>query len=323
MDSVVNSISKFRTELMGVATLMILLGHSVFYGQGIVDYGLFQNIFTLGYCGVDIFLFLSGFGLIFSMKKNTKQEFYFHRFQRLWPSIFLIVCLNLIVNYKGLSYYMLNPLYWFGCYWYIGFIIVAYWLFPYLYQCLCKWTKALFWLSIVVSLILFVPFIVKGHAESNQYTCFITRIPIFVMGASIVMGGQIWMFSKKAMMVLGLVGLLTLIPFYIDDNLGGNKTMNTYYSFVLLTPVIIRGMLSFLNLNTSKVVLKILRWLGKYSLEVYLVQVTIMAPFIHYFNSHNFSVFVNLIFTFCIILFISVIMKQIADKFKLFFTNND
>ena len=51
MDAI-GKISKFRSELMGIATIMILLGHSVFYGQGFVDYGIFQDLFTLGYSGV-------------------------------------------------------------------------------------------------------------------------------------------------------------------------------------------------------------------------------------------------------------------------------
>ena len=45
MDAI-GKISKFRSELMGIATIMILLGHSVFYGQGFVDYGI-SKIFSL------------------------------------------------------------------------------------------------------------------------------------------------------------------------------------------------------------------------------------------------------------------------------------
>ena len=75
MDAI-GKISKFRSELMGIATIMILLGHSVFYGQGFVDYAIFQDLFTLGYSGVDIFLFLSGFGLVFSMKKIQGRNVY-------------------------------------------------------------------------------------------------------------------------------------------------------------------------------------------------------------------------------------------------------
>ena len=56
----IKSVSKFRGELMGIATLMIFIGHSIFYRSD-VDYGIFQEIFRLGYFGVDIFIFLSGF----------------------------------------------------------------------------------------------------------------------------------------------------------------------------------------------------------------------------------------------------------------------
>ena len=122
---------------MGIATIMILLGHSVFYGQGFVDYGIFQDLFTLGYSGVDIFLFLSGFGLVFSMKKNNLSAFYKHRFKIIMPSLILVVILNIVVSYKNIGLHMLNPLYWFGYYWYIGFILIAY-LFFLFYMEFCR-----------------------------------------------------------------------------------------------------------------------------------------------------------------------------------------
>ena len=37
---------------------------------------------------------------------------------------------------------------------------------------------------------MFLPCIYMGHAESTPYTCFVTRIPIFVMGVCVGMGGD-------------------------------------------------------------------------------------------------------------------------------------
>ena len=47
-------VSKYRTELMGIATLWVLLFHYGKIGIPIID-----SLSTLGYGGVDIFLFLS------------------------------------------------------------------------------------------------------------------------------------------------------------------------------------------------------------------------------------------------------------------------
>ncbi len=189
MNKIANDISLYRSEIMGVATLMILLGHSVFYGQGYIDYGCLQDIFTLGYCGVDIFLFLSGFGLTFSMRKNDTRTFYEHRLLRIVPSVFAIMFLNVLVNIKHLGFYMFNPLYWFGCYWYIGFILGGYLLFPYIYRVIKRFGYIVFVISTLLSFLLFLPFLFTGHGESSASTCLVTRIPIFVLGACFGVGG--------------------------------------------------------------------------------------------------------------------------------------
>ena len=216
MNKVANDISSFRTEIMGVATLMILLGHSVFYGQGFVDYGFLQNLFTLGYSGVDIFLFLSGFGLVFSMKKNDKITFYKHRIARIVPSVLAIMFLNVLVNIRHLGGFIFNPLYWFGLYWYIGFILLAYLCFPYLYRSIKRHGYFVFVVSLLFSVLLFLPFLITGHGESSSMTCLITRIPIFVLGACFVMGGaSLSIFEKNNLSgnnhrILGIMVVLLL-----------------------------------------------------------------------------------------------------------------
>lgn len=189
MNKVANDISLYRTEIMGVATLMILLGHSVFYGQGFIDYGYFQDIFTLGYCGVDIFLFLSGFGLSYSMRKNDTRTFYKHRFLRIVPSVVAIIFFNVLVNIKHLGLFIFNPLYWFGCYWYIGFVMGGYLFYPYIFRAIKRVGYWTFVASLLLSILLFLPFLVTGHGESTASTCLVTRIPIFVLGACFGMGG--------------------------------------------------------------------------------------------------------------------------------------
>ena len=56
-------ISKYRTQLMGVATLLVILGHSA--GNGVVMPGWMESLCGLASVGVDIFLLVSGFGLWF------------------------------------------------------------------------------------------------------------------------------------------------------------------------------------------------------------------------------------------------------------------
>lgn len=85
-------ISKYRTELMGIATICILLCHSVAY---IKFPPIIESFLNLGNFGVDIFLFLSGLGLYYSLLKRRDSEkslssWYKHRFTRIGVPYLLI-----------------------------------------------------------------------------------------------------------------------------------------------------------------------------------------------------------------------------------------
>ena len=62
----VNDISQYRTELMGVATLLVVFGHSA--GNGVVMPGWLESLCGLASIGVDIFLLVSGLGLWYSLR---------------------------------------------------------------------------------------------------------------------------------------------------------------------------------------------------------------------------------------------------------------
>lgn len=62
----VQEISQYRTELMGVATLLVIFGHSA--GNGVVMPGWMESLCGLASVGVDIFLLVSGLGLWYSLR---------------------------------------------------------------------------------------------------------------------------------------------------------------------------------------------------------------------------------------------------------------
>ena len=80
MKNNVHSFVKYRKELFGVATLMILLCHSV----SIVPFpDRIGTFISYGTMGVNVFLFLSGIGLYYSFNKNGDIiAFYKKRFMR-------------------------------------------------------------------------------------------------------------------------------------------------------------------------------------------------------------------------------------------------
>ena len=76
-------ISQYRSCIMAVAIIFIVLFHSAIEGNNSVTRFLVQ----VGYGGVDIFFFLSGIGIWYSIEKNNdKLSFYKRRLQRLLPA---------------------------------------------------------------------------------------------------------------------------------------------------------------------------------------------------------------------------------------------
>lgn len=124
----------YRTEVMGIAMLMVLLYHFK------------TSWFYPGFLGVDIFLFLSGFGLCRSYEQNSLSTFYKRRMTRILPLyIFMGIGVSLIyyVSYsKPLSLWdvfcNISSLNYWGLggevpEWYLSFLLILYLTFPIAY----------------------------------------------------------------------------------------------------------------------------------------------------------------------------------------------
>lgn len=91
----VSDISQYRTHLMGVATLLVLFGHSA--GNGVVMPGWMESLCGLASVGVDIFLFVSGLGLWYSLRsvQITRRggviPWYKRRYKRILVP-YLLIC---------------------------------------------------------------------------------------------------------------------------------------------------------------------------------------------------------------------------------------
>lgn len=65
-------LSKYRTLLMGIATLGIIIGHSMGFGCYSPS-SVLKSLIMHGSLGVDIFLFLSGLGCWYSLNGGVYQ----------------------------------------------------------------------------------------------------------------------------------------------------------------------------------------------------------------------------------------------------------
>lgn len=132
-------ISRFRSSFMGFAIFWIF-----FYHTG-VDIPVLKHFFALGWLGVDIFFFLSGFGLSASLAKDSSfKRFFRKRFVRIIPCWWIVLAgmafFGSVVSLKGFPITAEDYFHWFsgtgwwlaGCNfeWYIPTLLVFYLLAP-------------------------------------------------------------------------------------------------------------------------------------------------------------------------------------------------
>lgn len=126
----------YRDYLKRGAILMVLIYHMLCWVYNPI------GEFNVGYVGVDVFYFLSGYGLSHSYKKNSLTRFYTNRFKRLYPLYFISVIICFLILHSQSFDVLFNNLLTLGYYfdsginrfdWYIESLFTIYLLFPILF----------------------------------------------------------------------------------------------------------------------------------------------------------------------------------------------
>ena len=275
-----NLLSKYRSELMGLSALLIFFYH--FYVWQVVPiYTKYILRFTSE--GVDVFLFLSGIGLCYSMDKNdSTKSFYSKRFTRIYPSLVMVTAITLLIGHKTILSMILlftGITYWFAPFinvdegfWYVALIIPLYVVFPYLYRFLKSATK--FQSLCLLTICFALPYIVHFMWD-NCYDYALTRITPFLLGSILYT-------NRNKIANIGIPLIIVSIVFFVTLNAysllsGGaniHKTMIQLSIQGIIAPgfsLIFALILSHCNL----LILRFLHWLGLMSLELYLVHLTL------------------------------------------------
>lgn len=191
------AVSKRRSFIMGIASLWIYYFHvfpihllETFHTPNRVD----VYIKFIGFCGVDIFLVLSGFGLYYALIRRCPESpgeygtFLLRRCSRIYP-VFLPVTIfiafvdnwtvrELIGKTIGVVQLFDNV---YAHLWYIPCIMIFYLLVPFYFKLYrrCKHTFAL--TTGVCALVITLSYLLQGHIRYDLYAIII-RIPVFLVG---------------------------------------------------------------------------------------------------------------------------------------------
>ncbi|MDB7951543.1 acyltransferase family protein [Faecalitalea cylindroides] len=278
-------IGKYRTQIMGIAALGVVLGHS----RDIVEWpAIINSIFGYGGIGVYIFVFLSAIGLYHSLKSRgrnyNKASFYKRRFARVIVPYCLIAMtwygiqdlflnkdiLLFIYDVSTLSFWVEHK----GA-WYVAMLIPVYLLFP----CFYDWAEKRKNIRIILTLVISVIFSficsicipdIYGHLAQVFSSVIVYLIGYLYAGFT--------KSNKNGLILSGICVILFLI-----------KSMTPLKNFLFVTNIT-WAMLGFpitfisswiLDILHSNKVNTVLGFFGKHSLEMYLWNIfVIQAVFI-------------------------------------------
>lgn len=184
-------LSKYRTELMGVAILWVMLFHSFDLDMGLP---LLEWVRAAGFGGVDIFILLSSMGLVMSLSKREQSysQFMARRAGRVLPAYYLVMVpytlflvltrdapLSALIWNAALLYYWMRPAGAFN--WYVAGSMSFYAVTPFCFRrlrdsrCRERLTAAGILFGLVIGRVLMV----DGYWYAMDVAF---RIPVFFLG---------------------------------------------------------------------------------------------------------------------------------------------
>lgn len=255
---------------MGLSIVWIMMLHFTF--TQIKPIGFLAQY---GFVGVDIFMLVSGFGLFFSLEKNSHIiPFYKKRFIRIFPTYYILgIFASIILYHDSIFTYFFRYTtigFWTGGVygdWYIPSIVLLYILMPFIKELYDR--KFWFIIIFICCLCLIASYILVASnyiPKSEPHFFLLYRIPSFLFG----MACAYWVkngFSNTYYYYILIAG----IPFFIYLYPHHHEIFNyKYFSTIFLLPVF-----TFLFIFISRYcppINPIISKIGQASLEIYIIQ---------------------------------------------------
>jgi peptidoglycan/LPS O-acetylase OafA/YrhL len=285
-----NLLNQERSALMGVAMLWIMFFHATFWlPEGFPLCRVYNYIKGLGNIGVDIFLLLSGIGLYYSFQncRGNVWQFYKKRLKRLLPTVLL--CLTPWFIYKAaqtptnagrfllditaLSFWKdgQNP----G--WFVAELWVAYGIYPLIARSMKHKRRLAFALWVTGIVLVNGVIALLWPVWYSQVEIALTRNVVFVCGcflAPYTQDKQPWSYSKLALCGAIAAVLLALVWVYPSGFFG--HFVLTRYGYCILAIMLSILFSWLLRLIEKTKLVALFRWVGQYTLEMYLIHTQVL-----------------------------------------------
>lgn len=276
-------ISSNRTYAMGIGIIVVMLFHA--------------SLFRYGHWGVDLFMFVSGFGIYSSLNKFEKVNyslFYKKRLLRIMPAAcisgsliaFINYFFNNIAHHDFILPYGFDYIMW-ACglhLWYIRSILIIYFISPFVFIYIKNNFKlhkfAIIFLSLIILLYLttyfshYIPSSIGAlYKISTKWT--IVRFPAFLTGMIIACYGSSYR-TKLLKEITASLFCLTIAVLFRLHYIPHIPVISHCYGlleflFILPPIVVFCSHLDTILRQAPALIRKVLFWAGSYSLELYVV----------------------------------------------------
>ena len=269
-------ISKNRSSIYGIAMLWIMLCHIsfTFSKPWMLPILVAKN---MGNCGVDVFLFVSGISLYFSLKKNSSlKEFYIRRLKRiLLPTLLTSVLWfafsspdigTFLLDVTGISLFLSGK----RVIWFITAIIICYAIYPLLYLANQKTDNSVWVLIITLLICITLNAILRHYFPSfwkNSEILF-RRIPIFIIGSFC---GR-YVYERRTLPLStnqSAVASIIIVALYILTKKYWIHIISERYVYIILS---ISCTVLFSIIGNVYVINRLTSWFAPITLEIYLCQ---------------------------------------------------
>ncbi|MFA6297049.1 MAG: acyltransferase [Candidatus Paceibacterota bacterium] len=255
------------------------------------DHSIFSPFSNYGGVAVNIFYFLSAYGLSLSIIKwkGNLKGYYNKRLQTIVPSIWLMLIVFFVLDFVwhghvyGFGYMIQSFLLWYPTsnlfldinspLWYITPLIIYYLTFPFFYR------EGKPWLSSFIFLI-FGYLISKTHLIGTLFSLHYLAFPLGILWAHYA--PQFNLFFKHQTKLFKIVFPILLFIFIAVTGIysGVGTFYEQFLSCITMTVIVI-----FFDIVPIRS--KILTILGAYSFEIYLLHWPLMSRFDIFYNLHS------------------------------------
>lgn len=285
-------ISRYRDAVMGAAILWIMASHSNFSFPPFPVLSQLANCIKAdGFGGVDIFLFLSGFGLYLSLSRSPDPFlFYWKRLKRILPAYLPVLVVWLLLQrdislrrfLAGLLYNLTGISFWAGkspCFnWYMPALVSFYAAAPAFFQIIKRYGRRGELCLIIFTLLMDLCFL------GNYVMIAVSRFTIFALG---MLMGRRFLEERRLSLrfeaftcLSGVLGylLLQLLRQALPSAALWNYGLY-WYPFLLIAPAAVFLLCRFFSFLEAKAagqkLLRVFQITGQCSLELYLIHIVV------------------------------------------------